>query len=82
MNIGIAYKVVFIIIIQKNHLLVNEKGDVGMAKRFSKNTETREDLSPTCILNKSYVKMPVNFNNVLNLYLKKLMQKKYKKLQK
>ena len=35
-------------------------GDVGMAKRFSKKYETRDDLSTTCILYKSYVKMPVS----------------------
>ena len=37
-----------------------KKGDVAMAKRFSKSTETRDNLSTTCILNKSYVKMPVS----------------------
>ena len=26
----------------------NEKGDLGMAKRFSKHTVTREELSTTC----------------------------------
>ena len=45
---------------EKNHLLVNEKGDVGMAKRFSKSTETRDDLSTTSNLNKGYVNMPVS----------------------
>ena len=45
---------------RKNHLLVNEKGDVGMANASPKSTETREELSTTCILNKSYGKMPVS----------------------
>ena len=31
-----------------------------MAKSSLKITETRDDLSTTCILNKSYVKMPVS----------------------
>ena len=33
---------------QKNHLLEMEKGDVGMAKRFSKNYGNKDELSTTC----------------------------------
>ena len=43
----ILEKILKLIIIIKNHLLVNEKGDVGMAKCFS---ETRDELSTTCNL--------------------------------
>ena len=45
---------------EKKHLLVNEKGAVGLAKHFSKSTETRDELSTTCNPNKSYVKIPVS----------------------
>ena len=46
---------------QKKHLLVHEKGDVGGWLNASlKSMETREVLSTTCILNKSYVKMPIS----------------------
>ena len=42
-------------------LLVNEKKDMqGWLNTSLKSTETREELSTTCILNKSYVKMPVS----------------------
>ena len=36
-----------------------KKGDVGM-EHFSKEDRTRDELSPTCNPNKSYVKMPVS----------------------
>ena len=45
---------------QKKHLLVRKKGDLGWLNASLKITETREELSTTCILNKSYVKMPVS----------------------
>ena len=45
---------------QKNHLLVRKKGDLGWLNASLKSTETREELSTTCILNKSYVKIPVS----------------------
>ena len=44
---------------EREQTLVNEKGDVGMVKSFSKTYGKGEELSTTCILNKSYVKMPV-----------------------
>ena len=37
-----------------------KKGDVGMANASLKSTETRDDLSTTCNLNKCYVKIPVS----------------------
>ena len=36
------------LVTKTKHLLVNGKKDVGMAKRFSKNTETRDELLTTC----------------------------------
>ena len=37
-----------------------KKGDVGWLNASLKSTETREELSTTCILDNSYVKMPVS----------------------
>ena len=37
-----------------------KRGDVGMAKRFSKKYGNEDELSTICNLNKSYVKMPVS----------------------
>ena len=34
--------------ITQKHLLVNEKGDVGMAEHVSKKYGTRDELSKTC----------------------------------
>ena len=39
-------------------MIINEKGDVGMAKCCSKSTETRDELSTTCILNKRCLSVP------------------------
>ena len=38
----------------------SKKRNVGWLNPSLKSTETRKELSTTCILNKSYVKMPVS----------------------
>ena len=46
----------------KNHLLVNEKGDVGMAKHTLKGTETRDELSITL-----YMQSEIHFCSVRSM---------------